>query len=92
MSTHNLDIHMYSLKEILDLFHLSYTISEEDLKRAKKQVLMTHPDKSRLDAKYFLFYKKAFEVVVKFYDNQQKQHQKGFSLHHWHNAPNISLV
>jgi hypothetical protein len=67
---------MYSLKEILDLFHLSYTISEEDLKRAKKQVLMTHPDKSRLDAKYFLFYKKAFEVVVKFYDNQQKQHQE----------------
>ena len=56
---HNLDIHMYSLKDILDLFDLDYDINIDDLKRAKKKVLMTHPDKSRLDAKYFLFYKKA---------------------------------
>ena len=50
---------MYSLKDILDLFDLDYDINIDDLKRAKK-VLMTHPDKSRLDAKYFLFYKKSF--------------------------------
>jgi len=37
---------------------------------------MTHPDKSKLDSKYFLFYKKAFDVVVRFYDNQNKQNQK----------------
>ena len=47
---HNLDIHMYSLNEILDLFGLTYDISIEDLKRAKKKVLMSHPDKSKLDA------------------------------------------
>lgn len=70
---HNLDIHMYSLKDILDLFDLDYDINIDDLKRAKKKVLMTHPDKSRLDAKYFLFYKKAFDIVVKFYDNQHRQ-------------------
>ena len=72
---HNLDIHMYSLTELLDLFGLTHDISMEDLKRAKKKVLMSHPDKSKLDAKYFLFYKKAFEVIVQFYDNQNK-HKK----------------
>ena len=66
---YNLDIHMYSFEELLGLFDLSYTISLEDMKRAKRKVLMTHPDKSKLDAKYFLFYKKAFDIVVKFYEN-----------------------
>jgi hypothetical protein len=73
--THNLDIHMYSLQDLLGLFDIGYDISMEDIKRAKKKVLMTHPDKSKLDAKYFLFYKKAFEVVVQFYENQHKHTQ-----------------
>ena len=72
-NTHNLDVNMYSLKEILSLFHLDYDISIDDLKRAKKQVLSTHPDKSRLPADYFLFFKKAFDIVVQFYNNQHKQ-------------------
>lgn len=72
---HNLNIHMYSLDEVLGLFELNYQISVEDLKRAKKKVLMLHPDKSKLSAEYFLFYKKAFEIVVKFYDNQNRQNQ-----------------
>lgn len=72
---HNLDIHMYSLKELLGLFNTDYNMSLEDLKRAKKQVLMTHPDKSKLPAEYFLFYKKAFDIVVNFYNNQNKQSQ-----------------
>ena len=29
-----------------------------------------------MDSKYFLFYKKAFDVIVRFYDNQNKQNQK----------------
>ena len=61
--SHNLDIHMYSLKDLLSLFHTDYNINLEDLKRAKKQVLMTHPDKSKLLAEYFLFYKKAFDKL-----------------------------
>jgi len=71
--THNLNIHMYKLNEILELFGLSYDISLEDLKQAKKIVLMTHPDKSKLSAEYFLFYKKAFDIIVQFYENQNKQ-------------------
>tara|TARA_B110000879_G_C11143746_1_gene501473 strand:- start:854 stop:1768 length:915 start_codon:yes stop_codon:yes gene_type:complete len=76
VNEHNLNIHMYSLEDLLGLFDLTYNISQDDLKRAKKVVLRTHPDKSKLDSKYFLFYKKAFDVVVRFYDNQNKQNQK----------------
>ena len=70
---HNLNIHMYKLDELLGLFGLTYDITVEDLKRAKKVVLMTHPDKSRLGPEYFLFYKKAFDIVLQFYENQNKQ-------------------
>jgi len=74
--THNLNIHMYNLQEILGLFDLNYDISIEDLKRAKKKVLMLHPDKSKLSAEYFLFYKKAFDIVIQFYKNNNKQNQE----------------
>jgi hypothetical protein len=61
---------------MLGLFELdSYDISIENLKVAKRKVLMLHPDKSKLDAKYFLFYKKAFDVIVQFYDNQNRQNR-----------------
>jgi len=75
LKEHNLNIHMYSLEDLLGLFNLTYNITDHDLKRAKKVVLMTHPDKSKLDAKYFLFYKKAFDIIVNFYKNQNKQNQ-----------------
>jgi len=60
---------MYSFKEVLELFHLDYKFSLEDLKRAKLMVLKMHPDKSRLPSDYFLFYKKAFEIVVNYYND-----------------------
>ena len=74
-SNHNLNIHMYSLDEVLGLFDLKYNITMDDLKRAKKKVLMLHPDKSKLSAEYFLFYKKAFDIIVQFYENQNKQNK-----------------
>ena len=76
MNKHNLNIHMYNLQEILGLFDLNYDISIDDLKRAKKKVLMLHPDKSNLSADYFLFYKKAFDIVIQFYKNNNKQNQE----------------
>lgn len=75
-TAHNLNIHMYNLQEILGLFDLNYDISIDDLKRAKKKVLMLHPDKSKLPADYFLFYKKAFDIVIQFYKNNNKQNQE----------------
>ena len=44
-NTHNLDINMYKLDDLLGLFNLSYDISIEDLKRARKIVMKTHQDK-----------------------------------------------
>ena len=35
--SHNLNIHMYKLDEILGLFDLTYDISIDDMKRAKKK-------------------------------------------------------
>jgi hypothetical protein len=70
---HNLNISLYTLDEILGLFDMTYdTMDLEGIKRAKKKVLMTHPDKSRLPADYFLFYKRAFEIVVGFYEENTK--------------------
>lgn len=77
MKSHNLDIKMYSFNEILQLFDLGLDdpITIEDIKQAKKIVLMSHPDKSRLPAEYFLFYKKAFDMVYNYYCNENKQFQ-----------------
>ena len=59
----DLDIDNYGLNELLSLFKLDYNFNSDNLKQAKKIVLMTHPDKSRLDKKYFLFFTKAFKVI-----------------------------
>lgn len=69
---HNLDIHMYKFNEILELFNLSYNFGIDELKRAKMVVLKTHPDKSGLPSDYFLFYKKAFDIVVDYFNNREK--------------------
>ena len=71
--SHNLNIQAYTLDEVLGLFDLPYQLSVEDMKRAKKKVLMLHPDKSRLSPDYFLFYKKAYEIVYQFYEQQTRQ-------------------
>jgi hypothetical protein len=68
----DLDIDNYNLDEILKLFRLEYNFDLDDLKRAKHTALKTHPDKSGLDKKYFLFFIKAYEIVVKIYDFRHK--------------------
>ena len=70
---YNLDIQTYSLQEILDLFNIkNHPISIEEMKQAKKKVLMLHPDKSKLSSDFFLFYKKAFDIVLSFFNEQNK--------------------
>ena len=63
----DLDINNYELKDILSLFRLEYNFTEDDLKRAKKMALMTHPDKSNMDKKYFLFFTSAYKVIYSIY-------------------------
>ena len=75
--THNLNLQTYSFQEILGLFHLENhtTLSDQNMKDAKNIVLKMHPDKSRLTSQYFIFYKRAFEILVEFYQNQTKIQQ-----------------
>jgi len=70
---HNLDIQTYNLDELLKLFDLDYDFDVEQLKIAKKKVLFLHPDKSKLPSDYFLFYKKAFDIVYAFFVEKTKQ-------------------
>ncbi|MGI9555010.1 MAG: hypothetical protein ACR2M6_03460 [Vampirovibrionia bacterium] len=61
----NLDLNFdnYSLEEILNLLNLSVNFGENELKIAKRTVLMTHPDKSGLKPEIFLFFSKAYKYV-----------------------------
>jgi hypothetical protein len=63
---HNLDIHTYSLQELLQLFELPNKIQDLDqfdLKKAKRKYQLLHPDKSGLPNNYFLFYQKAYQKI-----------------------------
>lgn len=71
--SHNLNIQNYNFQELLQLFNLQYNFNLDDLKIAKKVVLRTHPDKSKLPGEYFLFYKKAFDIIVNYYNSNHKQ-------------------
>jgi hypothetical protein len=68
----DLNVNNYNFNEIQQLFNLELDseISHEDLKSAKSKVLSMHPDKSKLSSKYFIFYKKAFEILVQYYQSQ----------------------
>ncbi len=72
---HNLDINSYSLDDLLTLFELDYRLTAEDMLRAKRKVLMMHPDKSKLPSTYFLFYKTAYEIILDIHRSKNKMTQ-----------------
>ena len=74
---HHLDIHEYSLDEMFALFKIpsKTKITIEHMKQAKKITLQMHPDKSHLPDSYFLFYKKAYEIIFTYFENQNKTNQ-----------------
>jgi hypothetical protein len=68
----DLDIQNYSLEEIMNLFKIPLNFDVGDLKRAKKLVLMSHPDKSNLPSEYFLFYSKAYKILFSIFEFKNK--------------------
>lgn len=68
----DLDITNYDYDDILKLFKLPQQFNEEDLKKAKKQVLASHPDKSGLDKSYFLFFSSAYKILFNIYNFRSK--------------------
>ena len=71
-SDFDLDINNYSLQDILNLFKMSDNFNEEEIKNAKKIVLQTHPDKSRLPKEYFLFYQQAYKMLFSIWEFKKK--------------------
>jgi len=73
----NLDlcISNYSLEDILDLFKIPNNFTEDDLKQAKRKVLMMHPDKSNLDKEYFFFFSSAYRLLFKVYNFRNRAEQ-----------------
>ena len=63
MDNLDFDIDNYDLDDLLNLYNLRVNFDESDLKNAYKKTLMTHPDKSGLDKKYFLFFCKAYKLL-----------------------------
>lgn len=76
MENIDLNIDNYNLEDILNLFNISYNFNEEDLKTAKKIVLHSHPDKSKLDKKYFFFFTKAYKYLYFIYEFRKKNNIK----------------
>jgi hypothetical protein len=72
MDVLDLNIENYSLEDILNLFHVDFHFDEEDLKKAKKMVLKTHPDKSGLKQDVFLFYSKAYKKLYSIWEFSSK--------------------
>lgn len=72
----DLNIHNYDLNDLLNLFKLPFHFNENHLKDAKKMVLKTHPDKSKLDKKYFLFFSQAYKYLFKIHQLRQSSNTK----------------
>ena len=73
MDGFDLNINNYSLEDLLSLFNLNYNFDEDDLKKAKRVALKTHPDKSGLDKTVFLFFLKAYKMCETIYNFRIKR-------------------
>ena len=72
MESLDLNIDHYSIDDIISLFKISNKLTSQEMKAAKRTVLMSHPDKSRLDSKYFLFFTKAYKILYSIYTHKNK--------------------
>ena len=73
----DLNIDSYSREDLFKLFGLkNMNLTEDVMKECKKIVLRTHPDKSRLDEKYFIFFSKAYQKILGIYEFQNKSNHK----------------
>ena len=72
----DLNLANYDLPDLLNLFKLDYDFDADDLKRAKKTVLQTHPDKAPdLPKDYFLFFSEAYKMLYAVYQFRHKSTQ-----------------
>lgn len=84
----DLNIENYNLEGIFKLFHIqnNCTLTDDIMKNAKKFVLKTHPDKSRLDPRFFLFYSKAYKRLYAVFEFQNKSSNKKLDTKEYTNS------
>ena len=90
----DLNIENYSREELYNLFGFktSIDLTEEIMKEAKKIVLKTHPDKSRLDDKYFIFFGKAYKKLTDIYEFHNKTNKKPSNYDTFVDEPNNKIL
>lgn len=90
----DLNINNYNREELFALFGLKNKgLTEEIMKECKKIVLKTHPDKSRIDEKYFIFFSSAYKKLLGIYEFQNKTNSKKTSdTNEYFDSNNVSLL
>lgn len=81
MESLDLNIKNYELEDILNLFNLKYDFNFQQLKSAFKIVAKTHPDKSNLPKDYFMFFKKAYSVLLEIFKIRKKKNTNRDDYH-----------
>ena len=93
LNTLDLDLDHYSLEDLYHLFNIDNGyLAEESLKTAKQIVLKMHPDKSRLDSKYFLFFSKAYKRLYSIYEFQNKSTKKTYKDEDFFDESNKTIL
>ena len=92
--TLDLNIDNYSREELFKLFGVSnVSLTEDVMKECKKLVLKSHPDKSRLDEKYFIFFGKAYNKLKGIYEFQNKiQIKKTTDTNEYFDSNNANIL
>ena len=90
----DLNIQNYSREELYKLFgfNTSVILTEENMKEAKKTTLKTHPDKSRLDNKFFIFFSEAYNKLNAIYEFQNKNMNKKIDKETYYEDQNKNLL
>ena len=90
----DLDIDNYSRDDIFNLFGIqNKSLNEDIMRECKKIVLKTHPDKSRIDEKYFIFFSKAYKKLQMIYEFQNKiTNKKTSNVSEYYDKDNISIL
>lgn len=90
----DLNVENYSREELYKLFGFktSLILTEESMKEAKKIVLKTHPDKSRLDNQYFIFFGKAYNKLKQIYEFQNKTNKKITDTNEYYDSQNTQVL
>lgn len=90
----DLNIESYSKEDLYNLFNIDqrYPLNDNVMREAKKIVLKTHPDKSKLEPKFFLFFSKAYKRLYSIYEFQNKMTKKTTDKNDHSESENFKLL